>query len=156
MAKSKIKASQVDPKPEVIVFKNGSSIKLPVLDPKEGGRGLRPFVPHPCQEEEFAIRDLLNDKMDKEYRKDRLNGVYDEATEINEELIRNLKTTSRITKAFGISSSEIRDKFHVHVPNPIYIKKIEKDYMEYVKKTGSHYVCLAEFLLNNYNGNSEK
>jgi len=38
-----------------IEFENGSSISFHSADDKNAGRGLRPFVPHPCQEEEFAL-----------------------------------------------------------------------------------------------------
>ena len=39
-----------------IKFNNGSSIKFHSVDIKDAGRGSSPFVPHPCQEDEFAFQ----------------------------------------------------------------------------------------------------
>jgi len=44
-----------------IEFENGSFISFHSADDKNSGRGLRPFVPHPCQEEEFALSKLFQE-----------------------------------------------------------------------------------------------
>ncbi|SDS11374.1 hypothetical protein SAMN04487764_1486 [Gillisia sp. Hel1_33_143] len=60
-----------------IEFENGGFISSHSADDKNAGRGLRPFVPHPCQDEEFALSKLFQ-KIGREDAKKVDFKIYDE------------------------------------------------------------------------------